>query len=123
MRQSLINPQPVRGTHIPPQRNAARAVHQLHDPFAIDSGGNRLTESQIREPLLLVCDLNEARLEIVEVKHQKVVFQAGAEIEELITMISPLFREQIVIFGTYAADQVRVPGLKTDDLRILIPHK
>ena len=69
MRQSLIDPQPVGGTHIAPQRHRSRPVYQLYDRFPIDGSRNCLPEFEIREPLLLFRNLIQASLELIEVKH------------------------------------------------------
>src|SRR5258708_8245986 len=120
MRDGLIDPEPVTGPHITPQSRAPRPIDQAHNGLAIDRCRDSLTEFQITKPSLLAGNFAELLpIEIVQVKQQEVVFQAGPHIRELRTDAGFLTREQVVVLRAETADDVGLPRLEAHHLRIL----
>src|SRR5258708_40076469 len=115
MRDGLIDPELIAGPHIAPQGRAAGSVDQAHDGFAVDHRRDRVTELQLAKPSLLAGNFIELLpTEVVEVEHQKVVFQAGPYIRQLRPDAGSLARKQVVVLRAEPADSIVLTRLEAN---------
>src|ERR1700675_3166231 len=118
-RKRVVHPQLVSGCDLTPQRSCAAVVHEANDSGAIHGGGNGLAEANVLKPELFPGNFRQAfGSEIVQIEEEKIVFETGAEIMEAIAFCRLLFFEDGKILRAETAENVGVPGLKTDHLRV-----
>ena len=120
----LVEPQFISRRYLIPDRRGAPAINQAHDSFAINCRRNGLPEAQILKPGLFPGDFRQnLSHQIVQIEEQEIVFEARAQIVEMITLLRLLFLQHREIVRAEAAEHVRIAGLKADYLRVLAGNK
>src|SRR6266849_9360652 len=100
MRNRGIDPQPVRRSHIRPQRRSVSTIDKAHDALTINSIRDRLPEAYISEPALLAGDCGILRQIGIQIEEQKVVFQPWAQVKEAKTTVLLLLFKNRIVFCT-----------------------
>src|SRR5580658_901618 len=100
----FVQPQFISGRYLIPDWRRAAAIDQAYDSFAVNCRGNGLAEAQILKPGLLLDNFRrDIRARVVQVEEQEIVFEACAQIVEVIALLRLLFLEYREIFGAEAA--------------------
>src|SRR6266849_173445 len=123
MRNRGIDPQPVRRSHIRPQRRSVSSINKANDALTINGVRDRLPEAYISEPALLAGDCGILRQVGIQIEEQKVVFQPWAQVKEPKTTLLLLLFKNGIVFCAYPAQNVCVAGLEADDLRVITRDK
>src|SRR5215475_1199856 len=115
MGHGLVNPELVSRGDLVRKGGRPALIHQSDDGVAIYGQRDRLPELVAAKPFLFAPDLRKLlRAQIVEIKKEEIVLEAGAKIIKPVASRTLVGGERRIVLRADFLEQIHVPGLETN---------